>query len=330
MFVANRKQLAQPGQTFSPDGLTRADSIPESPSLQDCVERQLSSERHRAELTEYATRNRELERRLSEATGPPPASPDGNADHEPEPEPELEDGAFSVLDQAKACIRRGDEHLSSYETEAAVEEYDAGLQLLGVQIPIDASMNASGGGERHRETVPLFDSVPAQDEDVPLFESVPPQDADSPAATPLDAALPAVAAVRAELEEKRNKAKELLRRKEDEFKVRMLLDKGRERMKSQQYSSALTAFREGLRCCSDQPHGIFRDIREELRAQEAEAVAACNEQMQFRREERQRLQEATKSGWLQKKGDKFKNFKRRWFILECSKSPGDPGGSRIQ
>ena len=308
--------------------MTRADSIPESPSL----ERQLSSERHHAELTKYANRNRELERRLSEATGAPPASPDENVRHEPDPEPEPEDGAFLVLDQAKACIRRGDEHLRSYETEAAVEEYDAGLQLLGVQMPASAGvqMPASAGGEHNRETVPLFDFVPPQDEDVPLFESVPPQDADIPGATSVDAALPAVAAVRAELEEKRNKAMELLRRKEAEFQVRMLLDKGCERMKSQQYSDALTAFREGLQCCSDHPHWIFRDIREQLSKQEAQAVAACKDQIQARREERQRLQEATKSGWLQKKGDKFKNFKRRWFVLECSKSPGDAGGSRIQ
>ena len=40
--------------------------VPDSPSLQDSVERQLSSERHRCELLEHAERNRELERKLAE------------------------------------------------------------------------------------------------------------------------------------------------------------------------------------------------------------------------------------------------------------------------
>ena len=123
---------------------------------------------------------------------------------------------------------------------------------------------------------------------------------------------------------------ELLRRKEDEFRLRMLLDKGRDRMRSQQYSSALKAIREGLRCCSDQPHGIFQDIHKDLRTLEAQAAEACDEQKQRAREELQRLREGTKSGYLQKKGDKFKNFKKRWFQLECPKSTDEAGGSRIE
>lgn len=334
-FHQMRKQLAKPGQVFSPDGTPMSNvDVPDSPSLQDQVERQLSSERHRHELSEYAERTRELERKLAEASTAPPPSPDVDVGREPEPEPES--GLGSVLDQAKACIRRGDEHMSSYETEAAVEQYDAGLELIGAKPTADEAA-------RQRETTPLFDLVPQDGDDVPLFDAVPSQDGETPAATSpqvdgpsssevvsRDATSPAIAAVQAELEEKRSRAIELLRRKEDEFRVRMLLDKGRDRMRSQQYTSALAALREGLRCCSDQPDGIFREIREDLHTLEAQAVEACDEQKHRRREERQRLHEGTKSGWLQKKGDNFKNFKKRWFVLECSKSPGDVGRSRIE
>ena len=330
-FHELRRQLAKPGQVFSPDGTPISNvEVPDSPSLHDAVERQLSSERHRNELSEYATRNRELERKLREASSAPPASPDVHVGLEPEPEPES--GPGSVLDQAKACIRHGDKHMSLYETEAAVEQYDAGLQLIGAKPD-----------PRLRETTPLFDFAPQGGDDVAIFDSVPSQDGETPASTSLqvgrsssaedgsgDTTSPAIAAVQAELEEKRNRAMDLLRRKEDEFRVRILLDKGRDRMRSKQYSSALSALREGLQCCSDQPHGVFRDMREELRTLEAEAAEACDEQKQRRRQERQRVQEATKSGYLQKKGEKFKNFKKRFFVLECCKSPGDPGSSRIE
>ena len=209
-----------------------------------------------------------------------------------------------MLDQAKACIRRGDD-MSSYETEAAVEQYDAGLQLIGAKPTADEAA-------RQRETTPLFDLAPQDSDDVPLFDVVSSKDGESPAATSPQVSGPsssaegvggnvtsqAIAEVQVELEEKRNKAMEVLRRKEDEFRVRMLLDKGRDRMKSQQYSSALKALREGLRCCSDQPHGIFRDIREDLRALEAQAAEACDEQKQRAREELQRLRE---DKWLSAK-----------------------------
>lgn len=302
-FKQMRKQVAPPGQVFSPDAPDDA-YIPQSPSLDEEIARQNSSERHKAEQKQLEQRYQELERKLAEARSAPPPSPGLDEGSEPEPEPEPQNSAALVLAQAKACICRGDEYLRDQETEAAVEQYDAGLQLIVVQTPA------------------------ADETTVLLCADVPPQDADSPSATPLDTVSPDATAVRVELEEKLSRAKDLLQRKEDEFKLRMLLATGCERMETQQYSSALTAFREGLQCCSDHPK--HRDIRERLRAQEAKAVEACAKQKQLRREERQRVNEATKSGWLKKKGDKFKNFKTRWFVLDFSENPDDEGCSRIE
>jgi hypothetical protein len=289
-FHRMREMVATPGQVFSPDGMDDPDVL-QSPSLRESVERTESSERHKIETSELAERNRELERKLAEASDAPPPSPTGS-ELEPEPEPKPEQDPDSVLAQAKACLTRGNEHMNSHEMEEALEGFEAGLQLLDAE--------AAPGAEQ------------PQDEDGTAPETVPAQSS------------PGVAALRAELEERRSRAQQLLDRKETEFKLRLLLEKGRENMTGMRYSSALTAFKAGLQLCSEASNAA---LRKELQAEEAKAVKARAEQKGKKREETQQQQEATKRGWLWKKGDKFKAFKKRFFVLDHS---GPNGASQLE